>query len=110
MGCTAAEHVYHRSFGPLNSPEYGEEDRLTSPEAAALLARSREPDMTAEPGSWWLDLLGRLAETMGGTVEPEETPRGGLTMVLTLLAVLSPPAAPRAFLCLPFCRRHQAAA
>jgi two-component system, OmpR family, sensor histidine kinase KdpD len=37
-----------------------------------------------------------LAETMGGTVEPEDTPGGGLTMVLTLPAV---PA-----------RRHQAAA
>jgi two-component system sensor histidine kinase KdpD len=28
-----------------------------------------------------------LAETMGGTVEPEDTPGGGLTMVLTLPAV-----------------------
>jgi two-component system sensor histidine kinase KdpD len=35
-----------------------------------------------------------LAETMGGTVEPEDTPGGGLTMVLTLPAALSRPAAP----------------
>jgi len=27
-----------------------------------------------------------LVETMGGTVEPEDTPGGGLTMVLTLPA------------------------
>jgi two-component system sensor histidine kinase KdpD len=33
-----------------------------------------------------------LAETMGGTVEPEDTPGGGLTMVLTLPA--APPAPP----------------
>jgi two-component system, OmpR family, sensor histidine kinase KdpD len=32
-----------------------------------------------------------LAETMGGTVEPEDTPGGGLTMVLTLPA---PPPGP----------------
>jgi two-component system, OmpR family, sensor histidine kinase KdpD len=51
-----------------------------------------------------------LAETMGGTVEPEVTPGGGLTMVLTLPAVLSPPATRRAFLCLSFYRRHPAAA
>jgi two-component system, OmpR family, sensor histidine kinase KdpD len=51
-----------------------------------------------------------LAETMGGTVEPEETPGGGLTMVLTLPAVLSPPATRRALLFLSFSRRHQAAA
>ena len=50
------------------------------------------------------------AETMGGTVEPEETPGGGLTMVLTLPAVLSPPATPRAFLCLSYFRRRPAAA
>ena len=34
-----------------------------------------------------------LAETMGGTVEPEDTPGGGLTMVLTLPAALARPAA-----------------
>jgi two-component system sensor histidine kinase KdpD len=34
-----------------------------------------------------------LAETMGGTVEPEDTPGGGLTMVLTLPA--APAAEPR---------------
>jgi two-component system, OmpR family, sensor histidine kinase KdpD len=34
-----------------------------------------------------------LAETMGGTVEPEETPGGGLTMVVSLPAVPSRPAA-----------------
>jgi two-component system sensor histidine kinase KdpD len=34
-----------------------------------------------------------LAETMGGTVEPEDTPGGGLTMVLTLPAVPARPAA-----------------
>jgi two-component system, OmpR family, sensor histidine kinase KdpD len=34
-----------------------------------------------------------LAETMGGTVEPEDTPGGGLTMVLTLPAALSRAAA-----------------
>jgi two-component system sensor histidine kinase KdpD len=39
-----------------------------------------------------------LAETMGGTVEPEDTPGGGLTMVLTLPAV---PAAVQGL-----CRRH----
>ena len=33
-----------------------------------------------------------LAETMGGTVEPEDTPGGGLTMVLTLPA--APPGPP----------------
>jgi two-component system, OmpR family, sensor histidine kinase KdpD len=36
-----------------------------------------------------------LAETMGGTVEPEDTPGGGLTMVLTLPAAAARPAAPR---------------
>jgi two-component system, OmpR family, sensor histidine kinase KdpD len=51
-----------------------------------------------------------LAETMGGTVEPEETPGGGLTMVLTLPAVLSPPATPPASPCVSFPRRHPAAA
>ena len=34
-----------------------------------------------------------LAETMGGTLEPEDTPGGGLTMVLTLPAVPARPAA-----------------
>jgi two-component system sensor histidine kinase KdpD len=34
-----------------------------------------------------------LAETMGGTVEPEETPGGGLTMVVSLPAAPSRPAA-----------------
>ena len=34
-----------------------------------------------------------LAETMGGTVEPEDTPSGGLTMVLTLPAAPARPAA-----------------
>jgi two-component system sensor histidine kinase KdpD len=34
-----------------------------------------------------------LAETMGGTVEPEDTPGGGLTMVLTLPAAPPRPAA-----------------
>ena len=34
-----------------------------------------------------------LAETMGGTVEPEDTPGGGLTMVLTLPAAPARPAA-----------------
>ena len=34
-----------------------------------------------------------LAETMGGTVEPEDTPGGGLTMVLTLPAAPAWPAA-----------------
>ena len=34
-----------------------------------------------------------LAETMGGTVEPEDTPGGGLTMVLTLPAASARPAA-----------------
>jgi two-component system, OmpR family, sensor histidine kinase KdpD len=34
-----------------------------------------------------------LAETMGGTVEPKDTPGGGLTMVLTLPAVPARPAA-----------------
>jgi two-component system sensor histidine kinase KdpD len=42
------------------------------------------------------------AETMGGTVEPEDTLGGGLTMVLTLPAAPArPPAEPR---------RHPAAA
>jgi two-component system, OmpR family, sensor histidine kinase KdpD len=36
-----------------------------------------------------------LAETMGGTVEPEDTPGGGLTMVLTLPAAAVRAAAPR---------------
>ena len=34
-----------------------------------------------------------LAEAMGGTVKPEETPRGGLTMVVSLPAVPAMPAA-----------------
>jgi two-component system, OmpR family, sensor histidine kinase KdpD len=34
-----------------------------------------------------------LAETMGGTVDPEDTPGGGLTMVLTLPAAPARPAA-----------------
>ncbi|HWM97940.1 MAG TPA: sensor histidine kinase, partial [Streptosporangiaceae bacterium] len=34
-----------------------------------------------------------LAETMGGTVEPEDTPGGGLTMVLTMPAAPARPAA-----------------
>jgi two-component system sensor histidine kinase KdpD len=34
-----------------------------------------------------------LAETMGGTVEPEDTPGGGLTMVLTMSAAPARPAA-----------------
>jgi two-component system sensor histidine kinase KdpD len=34
-----------------------------------------------------------LAETMGGTVDPEDTPGGGLTMVLTLPATPARPAA-----------------
>lgn len=33
-----------------------------------------------------------LAEAMGGTVEPEETPGGGLTMVVSLAAVTTLPA------------------
>jgi two-component system sensor histidine kinase KdpD len=32
---------------------------------------------------------------MGGTVEPEDTPGGGLTMVLTLPAAARPAADPR---------------
>jgi two-component system sensor histidine kinase KdpD len=34
-----------------------------------------------------------LAEAMGGTVEPEETPGGGLTMVVSLPAAPARPAA-----------------
>jgi two-component system sensor histidine kinase KdpD len=34
-----------------------------------------------------------LAEVMGGTVDPEDTPGGGLTMVLTLPAACARPAA-----------------
>jgi two-component system, OmpR family, sensor histidine kinase KdpD len=34
-----------------------------------------------------------LAEAMGGTVEPEETPSGGLTMVVSLPAASARPAA-----------------
>jgi two-component system sensor histidine kinase KdpD len=30
VGCTGAGREYRRSFGPLNSPEYGEEDRMTT--------------------------------------------------------------------------------
>jgi len=33
-----------------------------------------------------------LAEAMGGTVEPEETPGGGLTMVVSLPAAPARPA------------------
>jgi two-component system, OmpR family, sensor histidine kinase KdpD len=57
VGCTGAGREYRRSFGPLHSPEYGEEDGMTA--VAAKPAGSRI--MTAEPGSWWLVLLGGLA-------------------------------------------------
>ena len=30
VGCTGAGREYRRSFGPLNSPEHGEEDRMTT--------------------------------------------------------------------------------
>jgi two-component system, OmpR family, sensor histidine kinase KdpD len=33
-----------------------------------------------------------LAEAMGGTVEPEETPGGGLTMVICMPTALGQPA------------------
>jgi two-component system sensor histidine kinase KdpD len=41
-----------------------------------------------------------LAETMGGTVDPEDTPGGGLTMVLTLPAAPARSAAPAGGACL----------
>ena len=44
-------------FGPMSSLEYGEEDGMTT--VAAKPAGN--PIMTAEPGSWWLVLLGALA-------------------------------------------------
>jgi hypothetical protein len=51
------------------------------------------PDRQLGAGPWWLVLLGGLAETIGATVEPEDTPGGGLTMVLTLPATPARPAA-----------------
>ena len=37
-----------------------------------------------------LTLSRSLTEAMGGTLEPEETPGGGLTMAISLLAVPRP--------------------
>ena len=50
--------------------------------------------ITAEPGSWWLVLLGSLA---GQAAWPEDTPGGGLTMVLALPAAPARPAAPAGY-------------
>jgi signal transduction histidine kinase len=57
--------------------------QLTTDDRADLLAAAEES----------LNQLAHLAEAMGGTVEPEDTPGGGLTMVLTLPAAPARPAA-----------------
>jgi hypothetical protein len=56
VGCTGGGREYRRSSGPLNPPEYGEEDGMTT------VAENRPGGriMTAEPGSWWLVVLGGL--------------------------------------------------
>jgi two-component system, OmpR family, sensor histidine kinase KdpD len=68
MGCTGLGREYHRSFGLLNSPECGEEDRMTTcgaelaEEWHRLATLKGSPAgsriMPAEPGSWWLVMLG----------------------------------------------------
>jgi len=45
VGCTGAGREYRRSFGPLNSPEYGKEDRMTTV-AAKPAAPAAEEDWT----------------------------------------------------------------
>jgi two-component system sensor histidine kinase KdpD len=73
MGCTGAEHVYHRSFSPSISSEYREEDR-----------------MTAEPGPWWLALLGGLA---GQVAEVAEADRERAALLATVSHDLRAPLA-----------------
>jgi hypothetical protein len=41
-GCTGAGREYRRSFDPLNSPEYGEEDRMTTVPATPAAPAAEE--------------------------------------------------------------------
>jgi two-component system, OmpR family, sensor histidine kinase KdpD len=65
VGCTGAGREYHRSFSPLNSPEHGEEARMTTP----------------EPRSWWLVLLSGLA---GQAARVAEADRGRAALLATV--------------------------
>jgi two-component system, OmpR family, sensor histidine kinase KdpD len=57
--------AYHCSFGPSNSPEYSEEDRMSivaaNPAPAAAEQKRHRLIMADECGWWWLVLLGGLA-------------------------------------------------
>src|ERR1700722_3492179 len=84
VGCTGKGSEYHRSFGPLNSPQYGEEDRMTT------VAAARSRVMTAEPEPWWLVLLGGLA---GQAAQVAEAARGRTALLATVSHDLRAPLA-----------------
>ena len=81
---TALEGVAALSLDALSSVAYG-------PEAAALPARQLEARiMTAEPGSWWLVLLGSLA---GRAARVAEADRGRAALLATVSHDLRAPLA-----------------
>jgi two-component system sensor histidine kinase KdpD len=67
----------------LNAPEYGEEDRMT-----AIVENPPAP--AAEPGSWWLALLGGLA---GQAARVAEADRGRAALLATVSHDLRAPLA-----------------
>src|SRR5271154_6518456 len=77
---------------PLNSPEYGEEERMTTvaAEPAAPAADKERHRLTAEPGSWWLVLLGGLA---GQAAQVAEADRGRAALLATVSHDLRAPLA-----------------
>lgn len=67
VGCTGVGRKYRRSFGPLNSPEYGEEDRMTTVAAkpSAPAAEQERRRLTALEGVAALSLDALLSAAYG---------------------------------------------
>jgi two-component system, OmpR family, sensor histidine kinase KdpD len=74
----------------LNSPEYGEEDRMTTVAAKPPAAEKERHRLTAEPGSWWLVLLGGLA---GQAAQVAEADRERAALLATVSHDLRAPLA-----------------
>ena len=77
---------YRAPFSPMSSLEYDEEDGMTT--VAAKPAGN--PIMTAEPGSWWLVLLGALA---GQAARVAEADRGRAALLAAVSHDLRAPLA-----------------